>query len=150
MTNDIIRLQIEGQLNQEDDLWRIGRRSTWADLMIVSFYDYKRTQDSIYLLRIICNCVRIKLLDEIGGLPASLNAAIYEADSSEKSHRDLLVDVYFKQIENISHHQIDATHQLYEQIQYLKVISQQLEDDSHNNDVYTKIARSAIAVLKEK
>lgn len=149
MTNEIIRLQIEGQLNQEDDLWRIGRRSTWADLIIVAFYDYQRTRDSLYLLRMICNCVRIQLLDEIGGLPASLNAAIYEADPSEKSHRDLLVDGYFKQVENICYQQLDVTDQLYEQIQYLKVINQHLEDDSHNNDVYTKIARSAIAVLKE-
>lgn len=149
MKNDIIRLQIEGQLNQEDDLWRIGRRSTWADLIIVSFYDYQRTQDSIYLLRTICNCVRIQLLDEIGGLPASLNAAIYEAEPLEKSHRNLLVDRYFKQIENTTHQQLDVTQQLYEQIQYLKVINQELEDDSHDNDVYTNIARLAIAVLKE-
>ncbi|MBK0379325.1 hypothetical protein [Mucilaginibacter segetis] len=151
MNVDIIRLQIEGQLDQEDDLWRIGRKSTWADLIIIAFYDYQRTSDNIYLLRIICNCIRIKLLENIGAKNITSDLTEYEKTASDNETRSMLIHNYFKNLVALSvSSDIDYAYELNQKIQYLKVLNRQLELDEYPIALYDELAITTIKFLAER
>lgn len=135
-----VKKPFEKELITEGDIWRILRKGTLVDLIILSFFNFQNDRQEIHLIDIFNYSVKIKLLSRIKAI--EVKGTLDEVSKKFNRETELILtqyDTIYSELKpTFNNYTSTNLYDLNGKIQYIKVINE-IENDSYTDDVFEGI-----------
>ena len=142
-----IRSKFLSELESENDLWRIYRKSTFVDLIVRDFLKFNNSQNPDLLLDIFNHVIKLRMLKTLDRI--DLDEDFHNVSRAFGQNKDEITRLYNTTLDSVSFLLSElGPGDLHDNVLYLKVASN-LNVDDYNERVFDELLSSIYSYLYE-